>query len=107
MMATPLYVANASAGHEQPWNGNELVKSFEAQLWREISLHLELGESVRRIAPLMRAVLPIDLVLLRRIEREPLRLTTVAVGVCDARGESELRLSRTECDPSDTAAVER
>jgi len=80
--------------------------SFEAQLWREIALHLDLGDAVRAIAPLLRGVLPIDLVLVRRVEREPLRLTTVAVGACDPSDQREPHAARTECEPRDLGAVE-
>src|SRR5437764_12860313 len=86
---------------------HDLPMSFEAQLWREISLHLELGESVRRIAPLLGALLPIDLVLVRRIERDPLRLTTIAAGACDPNHDPEPRAARSECPSGDVAAVER
>jgi hydrogenase-4 transcriptional activator len=53
---------------------------------------------VRRIAPMLGARLPIDGVLVRRLEREPMRLTTVA----SARGSGgepiETPTARTECD---------
>jgi transcriptional regulator with GAF, ATPase, and Fis domain len=80
---------------------------IEAQLWREISQHLELEESLRRVAPLLCAALPIDAVLIRRIERDPLRLTTVAVASCDSDQPLELRTSRSECDREDASAIER
>jgi transcriptional regulator with GAF, ATPase, and Fis domain len=80
---------------------------FETQLWREISQHLELEESLRRVAPLLRAQLPIDAVLIRRVERDPLRLTTVAVGTCDPGRPLELRAARSECDREEAAGVER
>jgi transcriptional regulator with GAF, ATPase, and Fis domain len=80
---------------------------IEAQLWREISQHLELEESLRRVAPLLRAALPIDAVLIRRVEREPLRLTTMAAASADPKQPLELRASRSECDREDAPGIER
>ncbi len=55
--------------------------NLESQLWREVSEHLELGESIRRIAAVLSEHLPLDLLLVRRLEQDPLRLTTVASSV--------------------------
>jgi hydrogenase-4 transcriptional activator len=52
--------------------------SIVAQVWREVGRHLEIQESVRRIAPMLAAHFPVHAVLLRRLDRDPMRLTTVA-----------------------------
>jgi transcriptional regulator with GAF, ATPase, and Fis domain len=80
--------------------------SFEGQLWREVGRHLELDASVRRIAPLLRPVLPIDALIVRRIDRYPLRLTTVAVGACDPRRPLSLRAARSTCDAASAEQLE-
>jgi hydrogenase-4 transcriptional activator len=81
--------------------------SFEEQLWREVGRHLELGASVPRIAPTLRAVLPIDALIVRRIERDPIRLTTVALGACDPERAVEPRAARSECDPEAARLLEQ
>lgn len=63
------------ANHEVP---NKGPMSLESQLWREVSEHLELGESIRRIAAILSEHMPLELLLVRRVEHDPLRLTTVA-----------------------------
>jgi hydrogenase-4 transcriptional activator len=80
--------------------------SLEGQLWREISQHVELQEALRRVAPLLRAVLPLDFVLVRRLERDPLRLTTLASASCEADSVIDLR-TRTEIERDDAKRAER
>jgi hydrogenase-4 transcriptional activator len=53
--------------------------SLEAKLWREVGQHLELDESAQRLAVLLSDYLPVKALVLRRLERNPYRLTTVAV----------------------------
>jgi hydrogenase-4 transcriptional activator len=72
--------------------------SFLAELWREVSRHLELDESVRRIAPMLAGHLPVDLIVVRRLDREPVRLTTVAAATARADEVAEAQPTRTECD---------
>jgi hydrogenase-4 transcriptional activator len=81
--------------------------SLQAQLWREVCRHLELDESLRRIAPLLAECLPIDLVLLRRLDRDPARLTTVAVGACRESASMRPTAARSLCDGDDAGALER
>jgi hydrogenase-4 transcriptional activator len=52
--------------------------SLESQLWREVSQHLELDESVRRIAKILAEHIPLRALSIRRLERDPMRLTLVA-----------------------------
>jgi transcriptional regulator with GAF, ATPase, and Fis domain len=72
--------------------------SFLAELWREVSRHLELDESVRRIAPMLAGHLPVDLIVVRRLDREPLRLTTVASAFARTDEAIETQQTRTECE---------
>jgi transcriptional regulator with GAF, ATPase, and Fis domain len=81
--------------------------SLQAQLWREVCRHLELDESLRRIAPLLAERLPIDLVLLRRLERDPARLTTVAVGACRESAAMRPSAARSVCTGDEAGALDR
>jgi hydrogenase-4 transcriptional activator len=80
--------------------------SFEAQLWREVSRHVELAECARRVAPILRGEMPVDFVLIRRLEFDPLRVTTMTVGASDPDQELDLQVARTECAPDSIEAVE-
>ena len=61
--------------------------SLEAQLWREVSQHLELEESVQRVFAILADHVPLRALVIRRLERDPMRLVTVAVGeASDADG---------------------
>src|SRR5688572_7252949 len=64
-------------------------------VWREACRHIEIGELVARIAPRIAQRVPLDRLLVRRVELERLRLETLATGGRDARGP-QLR-GRTEC----------
>ena len=81
--------------------------SFEAELWREVGQHLELEESVRRLARLVHRLIPLDVLLVRRLERDPLRLTTVAYGARTASAPAEPEVARSECDSEASRAVTR
>ena len=81
--------------------------SFEAELWREVGQHLELEESVRRLARLVHRVVPLDVLLVRRLDRDPLRLTTVAYGARTAAAPAEPEVARSECDSEAARAVTR
>jgi len=74
--------------------------SFLAQLWREVSLHLELSESARRIAPILAEHWPVQHVIVRKLEREPVRLTTVASAYAQPDVESDNLTARSDCEPS-------
>jgi transcriptional regulator with GAF, ATPase, and Fis domain len=82
--------------------------SLEAHIWREVGRHLELEESVRRIAPLLAGQLPIDLLLIRRLDRDPLRLTTLATGACRMSSSLRPTAARSICESGDgISALER
>jgi len=72
--------------------------SIVAQVWREVGRHLEIQESVRRIAPMLAAHFPVQAVLLRRLDREPMRLVTVASARVDNGDTYEGTTPRNVCD---------
>jgi hydrogenase-4 transcriptional activator len=76
--------------------------SIVAQVWREVGRHLEIQESVRRIAPILAAHFPVHAVLLRRLDREPTRLTTVASARVDTGDTFEGPSTRSQCDEEAT-----
>jgi len=63
--------------------------SLESQLWREVSQHLELEESARRIAKILGEHLPVRALSIRRLERDPVRLSLVATADLDGEPEAE------------------
>ncbi|HTU61542.1 MAG TPA: sigma 54-interacting transcriptional regulator, partial [Polyangiales bacterium] len=72
--------------------------SIVAQVWREVGRHLEIQESVRRIAPMLSAHFPVQAVLLRRLDREPMRLVTVASARVDTGDTYEGTTPRNACE---------
>jgi hydrogenase-4 transcriptional activator len=72
--------------------------SIVAQVWREVGRHLEIQESVRRIAPMLSAHFPVQAVLLRRLDREPMRLVTVASARVDTGDTYEGATPRNACE---------
>jgi hydrogenase-4 transcriptional activator len=77
--------------------------SILLDVWREACRHLDIGESVARIAPLLATRLPIDWVLVRRIDLEQRRIETVAAGVCGTEPPPAQR--RTRCSAADLERV--
>jgi transcriptional regulator with GAF, ATPase, and Fis domain len=70
--------------------------SLESQLWREVSQHLELEESARRIAQILSEHVPLHALSFRRIERDPMRLSVVAMATVDAEAAPEAVRARVE-----------
>ena len=68
--------------------------TLEAALWREVCQHLELDESVQRVSAILAEHLALHTLIIRRIQSEPARLTTVAVSVAETSWPS-----RTKLDP--------
>lgn len=65
------------------------------EIWREVCRHIEIAESVERLAPLLARRVTADLVLVRRIDVPGGHVETVAIGHCrpghaDPRARSEL-----------------
>jgi len=65
-------------------------------IWREVCRHIEIGESVERLAPILARHLPVDLILVRRLDTPRASLETVATGLCHS--EPPALRSRTECN---------
>jgi transcriptional regulator with GAF, ATPase, and Fis domain len=57
--------------------------SLEAKLWREVCQHLELEESVQRVFAVLAEHVRLDALVIRRLESNPMRLVTIAVGAPD------------------------
>ena len=76
--------------------------SLESQLWREVCQHLELEESVQRVFDILAEHVPVVALVIRRLDLDPLRLTTVAMGTAehgDAQADARKRWpSRTDLD---------
>jgi transcriptional regulator with GAF, ATPase, and Fis domain len=77
---------------------------LEAELWREVCQHLELEDSVERVASILAGYLPLEVLLIRRLDRDPVHLTTVAVGSPEGSPDTQSWPARTELD--DAAARE-
>lgn len=56
---------------------------LETNLWREVSLHLDLAESTFRLLALIREHLAVQSLILRRLEPAELRLVTIASGALE------------------------
>jgi transcriptional regulator with GAF, ATPase, and Fis domain len=65
------------------------------QVWREVCRHIEIGESVDRLAPILAERVPADFLLVRYIEPARSAVETVAIGHCRTSDVS-LR-PRSEC----------
>jgi hydrogenase-4 transcriptional activator len=75
----------------------EQYTSLLLDIWREVCRHIEIGESVERVAPLLMRHLPLDALWVRRIHTKRSCLETVASGVC--RGKTVATSARTDCGP--------
>jgi len=68
-------------------------------VWREACKHIEIGESVSRIGPVLTRRVPVDLVLVRRLDAPRSAVETVAAGVCGTAAAPEQ--TRNECSPDE------
>jgi transcriptional regulator with GAF, ATPase, and Fis domain len=66
-------------------------------VWREVCRHLEIGEAVGRLAPIVARRAPADYLLIRHLDVQQSFLETVATGFCHSEPVS-LR-SRSDCPP--------
>ena len=76
------------------------MRRFRALLldvWRESCRHIEIHESASRIAPLLRRQLPVDLLLIRRIDVQKSCVETVGTGASGSVPAPEQ--TRTACTP--------
>jgi len=76
----------------------EKFKTVLLNVWQEACRHIEISESTATISAILRRHMPINQILVRRIDRQHSCLETVAVGV--AASENLPRDARTECSPS-------
>src|SRR5262245_10325460 len=73
-------------------------------VWREACRHIEITDSADRIVRIIAPRMPVDLLIVRRLDMEHRRLETVTVG--QAGGEASSRPpSRTDLSRSQLAAV--
>jgi transcriptional regulator with GAF, ATPase, and Fis domain len=68
----------------------ERHSSLLLDVWREVCRHIEIGESVALVAPILLRRIPLHQVLVRRIDWQRRCLETVATGVC-REGQPDLR----------------
>ena len=92
-------------GFESSYAGVYPMNSL-AQLWREVSLHLELNESARRIAPMLAEHLPLQQLIVRKLERDPVRLTTIATAAAHPDDPSDSLSTRTDCEPTSSKELQ-
>jgi transcriptional regulator with GAF, ATPase, and Fis domain len=68
------------------------------EVWREVCRHLEIGESVARLAPLLAGSLPVDVLLVRHVDPVRGHIETLATGSC---GPEAIALpARSDCPAS-------
>ena len=65
--------------------------SLLLKVWREACQHIEIHDSIGRIAPLLSSHLTVDVVLVRRIEVERSCVETVGSGTAGAVAEPKRR----------------
>lgn len=68
-------------------------------VWREACRHIEISESVARMAPILALRLPVDLLVVRRLDLQRSCLETVATGL--SRSVFPPEQAVTECSPED------
>ncbi len=76
---------------------------FVLSVWREACRHIDLGESIDRIARLLPAHLPADVIVVRGLNYAQGRLETAAVGLC--RGGDNVASTVSSCTPDQLNAV--
>ncbi len=69
------------------------------EVWREVCRHIEIGESVERVAPLLVRRLPVDLVLVRHLDVPRSLVETVGSGL--GRPGQTSPPPRSVCRPED------
>lgn len=72
-------------------------------VWREVSRHILIDESVTRVMPLLSPELPVDTLLVRHVDLARTALETVAVATVDPGQASGM--AKTLCTPRDFEQV--
>ena len=78
--------------------------SLLLEVWREVCRHIDIDESLARIAPILAQTLPVTRVLVRRVAREAQRLVTIAEGSV-AKGPAAPAAARSDLDGAALALV--
>jgi transcriptional regulator with GAF, ATPase, and Fis domain len=79
--------------------------SLLLEVWREVCRHIDIGESLERIAPILAQTLPVTRVLVRRVDRDARRLLTIAEGTAARRTAEAAPPSRKDLDAEGLARV--
>src|ERR1700719_1894722 len=85
------------------WHAMERFIPLLLDMWREVCRHIEIGESVARLAPILVRRLPVELILVRRLEWQRGSIETVATGVC--RGTPPALRPKNECSSDVLEAI--
>lgn len=72
--------------------------SFEAKLWRQVCRHVELSDSFARVAEILATEVPLALLSVRRLDDDPLRLTTLALAGSEHGSEAAATQLKSEID---------
>jgi transcriptional regulator with GAF, ATPase, and Fis domain len=96
---------NGAAIHQGMRSTVQRFSLLLLDVWREVCRHIEIGDSVERVAPLLASRLPADLLLVRHLDVPRSHLETVATGFCHPETVS-LRL-KTECPQADLDKIVR
>jgi transcriptional regulator with GAF, ATPase, and Fis domain len=80
----------------------ERSQSVLLNVWQEACRHIDIGQATANIAALLVQHLPIDQIVVRRVDRAKPCLETVAVGLTDRR---QLSNARTDCSPMELEAI--
>jgi transcriptional regulator with GAF, ATPase, and Fis domain len=73
------------------------------ELWREVGRHIEIAQSLERIAPILLRQLPLDVVLVRRIDLPRAGVETVAMALC--KGGNTPTSARSDLTPRELERV--
>jgi len=83
----------------------QTLRSLLLDVWREACRHIEIAEATENIAGMLVDQMPLQLVLVRRLDRQRACLETVAVGLASPR--LPLPETKTECSKDQTTALLR
>jgi transcriptional regulator with GAF, ATPase, and Fis domain len=79
--------------------------SLLLEVWREVCRHIDIDESLARIAPILAQTLPVTRVSVRRVDREARRLVTLAEGSASGAVAAAAPAARRELDAEALALV--
>src|SRR5262245_1341676 len=79
-------------------------RDFLLELWREASQHIDIAECIEQLVPVLSKRIPLDAILVRRLDDAAAALDTVAAA--RIRGSSIASPQRTDLLPEDLDALE-